>query len=113
MGWFLTSPGDWNFEFYGSRLLCYSPLGEVGQVEALMATMRDLRDRIPVVARDFAASASTPTDTLRHGRLAGEPRPRPSIRMTSILVWSGVLLFLAGLVAVALYVNWVAAKGAL
>jgi hypothetical protein len=113
MGWFLTSPGDWNFEFYGSRLLCYSPLREVGQVEALITTMRDLHDRIPAVARDFAASASTATDMLRRGSLAGEPRPRRSIRVSSILVWSGVLLFLAGLVAVALYVNWSAAKGAL
>jgi hypothetical protein len=113
MGWFLTSPGNWNFEFYGSRLLCYSPLLEVAQVETLMTAMRDLRDRIPVVVQDFAAAGSTATNALKRGRLAGEPRPRRSIRVSSILVWSGVLLFLAGLIAVALYVNWSAAKGAL
>lgn len=113
MGWFLTSPGNWNFEFYGSRLLCYSPLREVGQVEALLTTIHDLRDRIPTVVQDFAAARSTATDMLRRATLAGEPRPRRSIRVQSILVWSGVVLFLAGLVGVALYVNWSAAKGAL
>jgi len=113
MGWLLTSAGNWNFEFYGTRLLCHSPLREVAQVEALLMTMRDLHDRIPSVVRDFAAASAAGNESLQRGRIFSEPQPRRSIRVSSVLIASGVLLFLAGLVATALYVYWSAAKGAL
>jgi hypothetical protein len=113
MGWLLTTSGNWNFEFYGSRLLCYSPLREVAQVEALMMTMRDLRDRIPSVVRDFAPAAAIGSESLQRGWLAGQAQPRRSIRVSSIALAFGVLAFLAALVGVAYYVYWSAAKGAL
>jgi hypothetical protein len=113
MGWLLTSAGNWNFEFYGSRVLCYSPVREVAQVEALMMTMRDLRDRIPSGVLDLAAVGTIGSESLRSGRLSGEREPRRPIRVSSILVPSCAVLFILIVLAIVYYVYVSAAKGAL
>jgi hypothetical protein len=110
MGWLLTSPGNWNFEFYGGRVLCYSPVQEIAQVEDLMKTMHDLRDRIPSVVRDFALASATHTESLRS---AGERQPPRPLRVSSILIVAGVLLFFVVVLAITYYLYWAAAKGAL